>query len=117
MGVLVKFFSAFFWILDVFFILLITERRGGLGQTQAGARHGRGMDRDSVAKTESQAALEILRMVSSLREVSRVRAAFGCVSQSCQGWDKESPQRVPSTTRLHGGRWHRLEKPVVPWVA
>lgn len=77
LGVLVKFFSTFFWILDVFFILIIIERRGGLGHTQAGMRHGRGMDRDAMAETESQAALEILRMVSSLREVSRVRATFG----------------------------------------
>lgn len=77
LGVLVKFFSIFFWILDVFFILIIIERRGGLGQTQAGVRHGYGMDRGSVAETESQAALEILRMVSSPREVSRMRATFG----------------------------------------
>lgn len=56
----------------------------------------------------SQAALEILRTVSSLWEVSRLRAAFGRVCQSCQGWDKDLPQWVPSIpacTKGIGAAW------------
>lgn len=79
--VFAKFLSVFFWILDVFFIPVIRDRRGGFGQTRAVARAGLqlayGMDKDSRAEAESQAALEILRMVSSPREISRGRAAFG----------------------------------------
>lgn len=56
------------------------------------------MDRDSKAGGEFQAALGILRRGWSLRELSKMRAAFGQVFQSCQGLDRESPRRVPFIT-------------------
>lgn len=61
---------------------------------QAGVRHGHCMGKDSKAGGEFQAALETLRTGLSLREVSKMRAAFGRVFQSCQGLDTESPWRV-----------------------
>lgn len=110
--VFAKFFSVFFWSLDVFFIPIITDRKGGLGQTRAvapaGLQRAHGMGEDSMAEAKSQAALEILRMVSSPREVSRMRAAFGRVFQGCQGWDKELPRgslQPPACTEDVGAAW------------
>lgn len=101
------FLSVFFWILDVVFIPVIIDRRGGLGQTRAVARAGLQLAY-GMAEAESQAALEILRMVSSPREISRGRAAFGRVCQSCQGRDKELSRgslQPPSCTEDIGAAW------------
>ena len=80
----------------MYFIIIIIIKEKRRTCREAGTRPGEGCRMDMAwTKTPRpgglQAVLGLPRAGSSLKEVSKMRDAFGQVFQNCQGLDTESP--------------------------
>lgn len=75
-------------------IIIVNKSRGGLGQGwgQAAQRRRHCLDRDGGAGAESQAALGIPRMASSLREVPKTERLLAECSGAVKAWTWSRPQ-------------------------